>query len=55
LALPHEVGGQVALADPVAHDGRHPFVAQGFCPHLNGHATTLLLEGIGEPVEVAAS
>jgi len=55
LALPHEVGDLVALADPVPDDGCHPFITEGFGPHLNGDAPTLLFEGIGEPVEIAAS
>ena len=53
LALPHEVGDLMALSDPISDDGCHPFVPQGFGPNLNGHAPTFLLEGIGEPAEIA--
>ena len=53
LAFPHEIGDLMALSDAVSHDGRHPFVAKGFGPHLNGHTPALLLKGIGKPIEVS--
>jgi len=48
LAVTHEVGNLVALSHPVPHDGRHPFVAQGFGPYLNSDASTLLFERISQ-------